>query len=126
MYRLLFAFVLGFVSVRPAQAYPGAPNADVRSDVKSVEAALARGFDAVMLKGLISIPSVSSSVAENNRAVRYLKEWFDARSYAHLNLPTVIFGATGFGTHAKQERVSLQSLVEYTEMFTKYLRELEY
>ena len=50
----------------------------------------------------------------------------DATRYAHLNLPTVIFGATGFGTHAKQERVSLQSLVEYTEMFTDYLRNLRY
>jgi acetylornithine deacetylase/succinyl-diaminopimelate desuccinylase-like protein len=46
----------------------------------------------------------------------------DATRYAHLNLPTVIFGAIGFGTHAKQERVSLQSLVEYTELFTEYLK----
>lgn len=45
----------------------------------------------------------------------------DATRYVHLNLPTVIFGATGFGTHAKAERVSLQSLIEYTEMFTEYL-----
>lgn len=50
----------------------------------------------------------------------------DATRYIHLNLPTVIFGATGFGTHAKQERVSLQSLVEYTEMFTQYLKSLKY
>ena len=48
----------------------------------------------------------------------------DATRYAHLNLPTVIFGAIGFGTHAKQERVSLQSLVEYTELFTEYLGHL--
>jgi acetylornithine deacetylase/succinyl-diaminopimelate desuccinylase-like protein len=46
----------------------------------------------------------------------------DATRYAHLNLPTVIFGAIGFGTHAKQERVSLQSLVEYVELFTEYLK----
>ena len=50
----------------------------------------------------------------------------DATRYVHLNLPTVIFGATGFGTHAKQERVSLQSLVEYMEMFTEYLANLKY
>ena len=50
----------------------------------------------------------------------------DATRYVHLGLPTVIFGATGFGTHAKQERVSLQSLVEYTEMFTEYLKNLKY
>ena len=50
----------------------------------------------------------------------------DATRYVHLNLPTVIFGATGFGTHAKQERVSLQSLVEYAEMFTAYLANLKY
>ena len=50
----------------------------------------------------------------------------DATRYVHLKLPTVIFGATGFGTHAKHERVSLRSLVEYTEMFTKYLTNLKY
>jgi acetylornithine deacetylase/succinyl-diaminopimelate desuccinylase-like protein len=50
----------------------------------------------------------------------------DATRYVHLGLPTVIFGATGFGTHAKQERVSLQSLVEYTEMFTEYLKGINY
>ena len=49
----------------------------------------------------------------------------DATRYVYLKLPTVIFGATGFGTHAKHERVSLQSLVEYTEMFTKYLTNLK-
>lgn len=49
----------------------------------------------------------------------------DATRYAHLNLPTVIFGATGYGAHAKNERVSLQSLVEYTEMFTTYLSSIK-
>ena len=47
----------------------------------------------------------------------------DATRYAHLGLPTVIFGATGFGAHAKDERVSLASLDAYEAMFTAFLRE---
>ncbi len=47
----------------------------------------------------------------------------DATRYAHLALPTVIFGATGFGAHAKDERVSLASLDAYEAMFTAFLRE---
>lgn len=79
MYRLLFVVATALVSAYSAWAYPGRPNADVQSEIKSESDALARGFDIGMLKGLMSIPSVSSNVAENNRAVRYLKEWFDAR-----------------------------------------------
>ena len=45
----------------------------------------------------------------------------DATRYAHLNLPTVIFGATAYGAHAKGERASLRSLFDYTQMFTEYL-----
>ncbi len=45
----------------------------------------------------------------------------DATRYVHLNLPTVIFGANGHGAHANDERVSLRSLIEYTQMFTSYL-----
>ena len=46
----------------------------------------------------------------------------DATRYAHLNLPTVIFGATAYGAHAKAERASVRSLFDYTQMFTEYLR----
>ena len=46
----------------------------------------------------------------------------DATRYVHLNLPTVIFGATGGGTHAAVEWVSLKSVEEYAAMFTDYLR----
>ena len=61
------------------------------------------------------------------KGIRYTKMSCatDATRYAHLNLPTVIFGATGFGAHAKNERVSLKSLVEYTEMFTTYLSSIQ-
>ena len=48
----------------------------------------------------------------------------DATRYAHLALPTVIFGATGFGAHAKDECVSLASLDAYEAMFTAFLRGL--
>ena len=48
----------------------------------------------------------------------------DATRYLHLNLPTVIFGATGGGTHASVEWVSLKSVEDYTAMFTDYLRSL--
>lgn len=48
----------------------------------------------------------------------------DATRYLHLNLPTVIFGATGGGTHASVEWVSLKSVEDYTAMFTDYLRAL--
>ena len=37
-------------------------------------------------------------------------------------LPTVIFGANGKGAHAQDERVSVRSLFEYTQMFTGYLK----
>ena len=62
-----------------------------------------------------------------DKNIRYTKRSCatDATRYAHLNLPTVIFGATGYGAHAKNERVSLQSLVEYTEMFTTYLSSIK-
>ena len=62
-----------------------------------------------------------------DRNIRYTKMSCatDATRYAHLRLPTVIFGATGYGTHAKQERVSLRSLVEYAEMFTGYLKSIQ-
>ena len=72
--------------------------------------------------------SVQANSSHLTRAVRVCLESTkmscatDATRYAHLNLPTVIFGAIGFGTHAKQERVSLQSLVEYMELFTEYLK----
>lgn len=46
----------------------------------------------------------------------------DATRYVHLNLPTVIFGATGGGTHAAVEWVSLKSVEDYAAMFTEYLR----
>ena len=49
----------------------------------------------------------------------------DATRYAHLSLPTVIFGATGYGAHAKDERVSLASLDAYEAMFTAFLAEIE-
>lgn len=59
-----------------------------------------------------------------DRNIRYTKMSCatDATRYVHLNLPTVIFGANGYGAHAKDERVSLSSLVEYTQMFTDYLK----
>ena len=79
MQRLLFAPVALSVLMCSLHAYPGKPCADVKSDVKTEEAALARGFDIRMLKGLLSIPSVSSDVKANNRAVQYLKEWLDVR-----------------------------------------------
>ena len=46
----------------------------------------------------------------------------DATRYVHLKLPTVIFGANGYGAHASDERVSLRSLYEYAQMFTTYLK----
>ena len=46
----------------------------------------------------------------------------DATRYVHLKLPTVIFGANGYGAHANDERVSVRSLFEYAEMFTGYLK----
>ncbi len=46
----------------------------------------------------------------------------DAARYVHLKLPTVIFGANGYGAHAADERVSVRSLFEYAEMFTGYLK----
>ena len=79
MRRFFIVAVAVSMSLHFLHAYPGKPCADVRSDVKTEDGALARGFDIRMLKGLLSIPSVSSDVEANNRAVRYLKEWFDAR-----------------------------------------------
>ena len=59
-----------------------------------------------------------------DRNIRYTKMSCatDATRYVHLKLPTVIFGANGFGAHANDERVSVSSLVEYTQMFTGYLK----
>ena len=45
----------------------------------------------------------------------------DATRYAHLKLPTVVFGATGYGAHAKDERVSLSSVIGYARMFAEFL-----
>ena len=59
-----------------------------------------------------------------DRNIRYTKMSCatDATRYVHLKLPTVIFGANGYGAHAKDERVSLRSLMEYAQMFTGYLK----
>ena len=59
-----------------------------------------------------------------DRNIRYTKMSCatDATRYVHLKLPTVIFGANGYGAHASDERVSLSSLIEYTQMFTSYLK----
>ena len=46
----------------------------------------------------------------------------DASYYATLNLPTVIFGAWGEGAHSAAERVSLQSLSDYVEALTEFLK----
>ena len=46
----------------------------------------------------------------------------DASYYAHLNLPTVIYAPTGTGAHAPDERVSVQSLHDYADMLTAYLK----
>ena len=59
-----------------------------------------------------------------DRNIRYTKMSCatDATRYIHLKLPTVIFGANGKGAHAQDERVSVRSLFEYTQMFTGYLK----
>ena len=59
-----------------------------------------------------------------DRNIRYTKMSCatDATRYVHLKLPTVIFGANGYGAHAQDERVSVRSLFEYAEMFTGYLK----
>ena len=59
-----------------------------------------------------------------DRNIRYTKMSCatDATRYVHLKLPTVIFGANGYGAHASDERVSISSLIEYTQMFTSYLK----
>ena len=59
-----------------------------------------------------------------DRNIRYTKMSCatDATRYVHLKLPTVIFGANGYGAHASDERVSVRSLIEYTQMFTSYLK----
>ena len=59
-----------------------------------------------------------------NRNIRYTKMSCatDATRYVHLKLPTVIFGANGYGAHASDERVSLRSLYEFAQMFTTYLK----
>ena len=46
----------------------------------------------------------------------------DASYYAHLDLPTVIYAPTGTGAHAPDERVSVQSLHDYADMLTAYLK----
>ena len=75
------AFVLAFsvVIAGAVNAYPGKPDPNVKSSVKSVECAQSLGFDAKMLMGLMSIPSVSTDQDANNRAVDYLKQWLDGR-----------------------------------------------
>ena len=74
-------------------------------------------------------PYIASLFAEMcrtwpDRNIRYTKMSCatDATRYVHLKLPTVIFGANGFGAHASDERVSVRSLIEYTQMFTTYLK----
>ena len=59
-----------------------------------------------------------------DRNIRYTKMSCatDATRYVHLKLPTVIFGANGYGAHAQDERVSVRSLFDYAEMFTDYLK----
>ena len=74
-------------------------------------------------------PYISSLYAEMcrkwpDRNIRYTKMSCatDATRYVHLKLPTVIFGANGYGAHASDERVSVRSLIEYMQMFTTYLK----
>ena len=74
-------------------------------------------------------PYISALFAEMcrkwpDRNIRYTKMSCatDATRYVHLKLPTVIFGANGYGAHASDERVSVRSLIEYTQMFTSYLK----
>ena len=59
-----------------------------------------------------------------DRNIRYTKMSCatDATRYVHLKLPTVIFGANGYGAHASDERVSVRSLIEYMQMFTAFLK----
>ena len=45
----------------------------------------------------------------------------DATYFVDLGLPTVIFAATGSGSHGSDERISLSSLDDYADMFTEYL-----
>ena len=94
MQRLLFAAVTVLMSLCSLYAYPGKPCADVRSDIKTEEAAFARGFDFRMLMGLLSIPSVSSNVEANNKAVQYLKEWFDSRGVYTVVCTNEVVGRT--------------------------------
>ena len=44
----------------------------------------------------------------------------DATYFANFNLPIVIYGSTGKGAHAPDERVSLRSLSEYADLLTAH------
>ena len=46
----------------------------------------------------------------------------DASRYAHLALPTVIYGAVSHGAHAEDEWVSLSDLGAWPEVLTEYLK----
>ena len=47
----------------------------------------------------------------------------DASYFASLKLPTVIFAATGVGSHGADERISLKSLSDYVVSLTEFLSE---
>ena len=47
----------------------------------------------------------------------------DASYFAPLKLPTVIFAATGVGSHGADERISLKSLSDYVVSLTEFLSE---
>ena len=94
MQRSLFVVVTVVLSFFSLNAYPGKPCVDVQSNIKTEDEALARGFDIQMLKGLLSIPSVSSDVEANNRAVTYLKEWFDSRGVYTVVCTNEVVGRT--------------------------------
>ena len=46
----------------------------------------------------------------------------DASRYAHLALPTVIYGAVSHGAHAEDEWVSLSDLGAWPDVLTEYLK----
>ena len=59
---------------------------------------------------------------EKNVRIGRMSAATDASFFAHLNLPTIIYAPTGVGPHAFDERVSVQSLHDYADMLTEFLK----